>query len=728
MGRECCALVSLLRASFQIMRPQRKEPKPRTGLRSMGRSSFIKIIPMDTVKHSKCAICLERIQDVTYLNPCKHRFCFECVQAWSRKKVACPLCKEHFHSFFHTVGGKGVSYEYVLPLKGSLCSHPKSKEGHTPASSQRVPSPPDNGIVHDGITGKLTQKENEIYQLMRQFAVRRRPAQAAVISLGKFKAQAVLHFRRAIYLAGIRVQSAQNPEIHRVASAEYFSQNPGCFDRLIPWLRRELKVLCGNQRPLVHTLQGFILKSMTQHDLQSKKFEALLQPYFRHFTTHFLNEFVSFALSPYSMKKYDWHASYEYPPPMREESDLLISSASSDNEYSQPPTNDQIIFNINPDERKQGSLKACSERELTALFTAVDSLNHSKNEENNFKDLSDSDPEQEVHTADVFTKNKLHVLQLTKKGHPEQSFHHAQMLHYMKENEDAGDMHLVQTHHSTDLEAYKSPSNRLASGDYVALNCNHSNIAGINSIQITKQDPTKSQCLDFPTNHFRSSSERMIAPAPGRKIVFQVDDSRSAQCSFEKGYVPPKERPGKRSRRRCPHEGRGYGNYSREGRVRREQRKGTSSNGSLVGKTTLSFKSENIVARDINKGKTQKPRQFRKLRNKDCESCRDKEYSEPNWKRVYYRQDCERYRYEEPLDSKGGTTIVSSPKPLVNSRAKTCFSLEGKCLMDQGSVSKGQDHYLERCRSVGRPKDKLALVGQERRPYHKPGGKRRHKS
>ncbi|KAJ7335351.1 hypothetical protein JRQ81_013292 [Phrynocephalus forsythii] len=712
----------------EIMSPLHKEVKPTAGLRAMGRSSFIKIIPMDTIKHSKCAICLERIQDVTYLNPCKHRFCFDCVQTWSRKKVVCPVCKQHFHSFFHSVGGKGAPYEYLLPLKDSPLSHSRSNEGHASASSERWSLPPDNGIVDGDIAGKHTQKEKEICQLMRHFTVTKRPSKGAVISLGKFKAQAVLHFRRALYLAGILVQSAQNPGFSRLASAEHFAQNPSCFDRLIPWLRRELKVLCGNQRPLVHTLQGFILKNMTQYDLQSKKFEALLQPYLCQFTTHFVHELTSFAQSPYSMKKYDWHALYECPPLLREEPNPLISSASSDNECPQTTTDDQGgKVTSNPDDRKQGSLQSFSEKDLTALCAAADHPIHSKNEDNNLEDLSDSDPEQEVHGADVFTKNKLHVLQLNKKAHPTESFCHSQMLQYMKENEDTGELYPVQTHYSKELEAYKSSSNMLASGDYVALNCNCSNAAEIDSTQILlKQDASKWQCLDFPTNHFRTSSERMSS-SPGGRIVFEIDGPRGAECNFEKGYTAPKERPGRRSRRRHPHEGRGFGNYTRGGRIRREQRK-TSSDGSLLCKTALSLRSENIVARDMSKGKTQKPHHSRKLRSKDYECSRDRVYREPNWKHVYYRQDCKRYGCKELQGSKGETTRVSSPKPLGRSRVNPSFSPEGKLLIDQGSISKGEDHYLERCQNVGRPKGKFVIVEQDRRPYEKLGVKRKNKS
>uniref|UniRef100_A0A8C3FK59 RING-type E3 ubiquitin transferase n=1 Tax=Chrysemys picta bellii TaxID=8478 RepID=A0A8C3FK59_CHRPI len=36
---------------------------------------------------SRCPICLERIQNVSYLNPCFHGFCFVCIQEWSERKA-----------------------------------------------------------------------------------------------------------------------------------------------------------------------------------------------------------------------------------------------------------------------------------------------------------------------------------------------------------------------------------------------------------------------------------------------------------------------------------------------------------------------------------------------------------------------------------------------------------------------------------------------------------------
>ena len=43
-----------------------------------------------------CSICMDTPSkmDVTKLSGCKHLFCFDCIEAWSKEENTCPLCKE----------------------------------------------------------------------------------------------------------------------------------------------------------------------------------------------------------------------------------------------------------------------------------------------------------------------------------------------------------------------------------------------------------------------------------------------------------------------------------------------------------------------------------------------------------------------------------------------------------------------------------------------------------
>ncbi|XP_034953051.2 E3 ubiquitin-protein ligase Topors-like [Zootoca vivipara] len=702
------------------MRPLNKEFKPRTGLRPSSGGSLGRRAPTDTAKNSKCAMCLERIRDPTYLNPCNHRFCFDCIQRWSRKKVICPLCKEPFYSFFHTVNTRGALCEYVLPLKGASLSG--CREGHTSASTQRPESPLDNGILHEEIKGTQSQREKDLYQLMKQFTVTKKHANIEVISLGKFKTQAVIHFRKALYRAGIQVQTTKNPDFNRIPSAELFRRNPRCFDRLIPWLKRELKVLCGNQRPLIHTLLNFILNNMTQHDLQSKDFEDLLRPHFHQFTAHFLHEFISFVQSPFNLKKYDWNASYACPAFTQEDSNSSDSSASSDAEHSQLPDNEEAPKTDGDlEDGDIGCFDSTSQKDLTDAMAGTDGISHTNDEGNDLEDLSNSDTEKGTQTPDSFLKIKI-----SKNPQSDGSLSHPQSHQSREEDEGMRVLQPAHTHSSKHTEVSKNSSNVLGSGDYNAIGFDDDDVVSLVAVHNSaKEEAIKWKDLDFPIGHSKSSSsERHAALSPGRKGAFKKCILRDMECNFEEGYSSPKEKQGGRGRGRHPNEGRHHSNYSRDRKLRREPRKSKSREMSLLLRSSLPLRSESLVVRDIRKSKSQSSTHFRKQRSKDYDYLRNRVPSEPGWRYLYYRQDCERYRYDDPL-YRGVPARVYSQTFLPSSRERSYFPSERR--ISQESFTKNWYDCSERCKSTGRPRGRFAVVGQERGPYDKLGGKRRHK-
>ncbi|XP_077400253.1 uncharacterized protein LOC144034932 [Vanacampus margaritifer] len=74
---------------------------------------------------SKCPICLDRFNNMAYLNRCLHRFCFRCIQEWSHNKAECPLCKQPFASILHSVRAEDDFKEYTLrpaPTSGSVAA------------------------------------------------------------------------------------------------------------------------------------------------------------------------------------------------------------------------------------------------------------------------------------------------------------------------------------------------------------------------------------------------------------------------------------------------------------------------------------------------------------------------------------------------------------------------------------------------------------------------------
>ena len=51
---------------------------------------------IDKTLKKQCIICMNDCQIPKGVLPCKHEFCFNCVNKWSRQKKTCPICKKQF--------------------------------------------------------------------------------------------------------------------------------------------------------------------------------------------------------------------------------------------------------------------------------------------------------------------------------------------------------------------------------------------------------------------------------------------------------------------------------------------------------------------------------------------------------------------------------------------------------------------------------------------------------
>ncbi|XP_068278905.1 LOW QUALITY PROTEIN: E3 ubiquitin-protein ligase Topors [Nyctibius grandis] len=307
-------------------------------------------LPTDASPDSKCPICLDRFDNVAYLDRCLHRFCFRCVQEWSKNKAECPLCKQPFFSIFHTIRAEDDFKEYILShSESSSFASPDGRrfryrttltgERRTGSSaSRRTRSPPDHGILFEGLSSEpVRQRDGEIQQMIRRLASRRQ-ASAEGRSLRQIQEEDMINFRRALYRAGVRILSVQDGGRYRDISAEFFRRNPACLHRLAPWLKRELTVLFGAHESLVNIVQHIIMSNVTRYDLGSQAFANNLKPFLLNWTEHFLHEFISFARCPFNLEAYDEHANYDCPAPSYDEgsrSDSSIITISPDMAYSQ---------------------------------------------------------------------------------------------------------------------------------------------------------------------------------------------------------------------------------------------------------------------------------------------------------------------------------------------------------------------------------------------------------
>ncbi|XP_066218920.1 E3 ubiquitin-protein ligase Topors-like [Saccopteryx leptura] len=183
-----------------------------------------------------------------------------------------------------------------------------SEEGSYVESSQNNRC----GLNPEGIARKIRPlRELTFEELVRGFGDNRMLPPNSM-SMGHFRDQVVMKFRRALYNSGIWVAHVQGHRFEKHFSANYFKRNPGCRRRLVPWLKRELTAVYGDYSYTVNTLLNTILRHMTEHDLDSESFIHLLEPYLEQHTHHFLHEFISFVHSSYNMETYDQRAIYQY--------------------------------------------------------------------------------------------------------------------------------------------------------------------------------------------------------------------------------------------------------------------------------------------------------------------------------------------------------------------------------------------------------------------------------
>ncbi|XP_056315279.1 topoisomerase I binding, arginine/serine-rich a [Danio aesculapii] len=278
---------------------------------------------------SKCPICLDHFKNISYLDVCLHKFCFCCIHEWSKNKAECPLCKQPFNSFYHTIKSEDDYKRFDLRptengsfgnMAGQRFRYRTTLTGNRRLAQRRTSPPPDHGIIFEGLRGSLPQRHNrDLHSMIRRLTVRQR-RESEGRSVRSLQDQEVVKFRRALYRRGVRVQSVQDGGRTRETSAEFFKRNPACLHRLVPWLRRELTVLYGAHGSLVNIVQHIIMTLITRQNLDDQAVQHELRPFLLSHTEHFLHEFLSFARSPFNMEAYDQRAIYDLPRPSGESS------------------------------------------------------------------------------------------------------------------------------------------------------------------------------------------------------------------------------------------------------------------------------------------------------------------------------------------------------------------------------------------------------------------------
>ncbi|XP_008285320.1 topoisomerase I binding, arginine/serine-rich a [Stegastes partitus] len=300
-----------------------------------GRRKTSKTMSAEVSPDSKCPICLDIFNNMSYLDLCLHKFCFRCIHEWSKNKAECPLCKQPFNSIYHSIKSEQDFKKYDLqPLEtatfgtfqGVRFRYRTTLTGVQRQARRRTSPPPDNGVMFEA-SSNLPQRQCDRYiqQVMTRLAARRRAASEGR-AVNSVREQEMVNFRRELYRRGFRVRNVRDGGRSRDTSAEFYRRNPACLHRLIPWLKRELTVLYGAHGSLVNIVQHIIMSRITRYDMEDGAIQEELRPFLQGRTEHFLHEFISFAKSPFNMEAYDQHAVYDFPAPSSNEDSSSNSS------------------------------------------------------------------------------------------------------------------------------------------------------------------------------------------------------------------------------------------------------------------------------------------------------------------------------------------------------------------------------------------------------------------
>lgn len=145
-------------------------------------------------------------------------------------------------------------------------------------------------------------------------------------------------FRKFIYLNRLFVRSPifghdEDTLTLRESSPQWYTSNPACLHRLVPFLARELLALLWNDEATIEQLIQDILANIQTHPIQSATMTRRMNEYLGRYTKHFLHEFHTFARCPYDLAGFDRNAHYSRPdlrPPRESVAQISIDDDDDD--------------------------------------------------------------------------------------------------------------------------------------------------------------------------------------------------------------------------------------------------------------------------------------------------------------------------------------------------------------------------------------------------------------
>ncbi|KAJ1917190.1 hypothetical protein IWQ60_007859 [Tieghemiomyces parasiticus] len=241
----------------------------------------------------RCAICLDGWERSAFIDGCFHAFCLPCIVQWCEHDPRCPLCKRPIHTVVYDVEGR---YHRTWTVTTSR------QAALTDGTGRPRPSRP------PGATAS------------------RRYRYAFGQPTGFTEAQA-LRKRQTVYGHGLVPRRSAVPRSGAVQAARGRGGSHEPFelgrqvdpDRIRRWVAREVRVILGDENPLV--VYEYVMALLHRPvDLGSSEIREELRPFFHEYTDTFLRELQAFSNSHLSIDFYDRYVAYGPPGQSRNES------------------------------------------------------------------------------------------------------------------------------------------------------------------------------------------------------------------------------------------------------------------------------------------------------------------------------------------------------------------------------------------------------------------------
>lgn len=198
---------------------------------------------MASALDERCPICLDTWSNAGYVLPCLHRFCFKCIHRWAERKPKCPLCKGRVTSIVHSVQADDNFEEVTI----------------------RPPVGASFFINHERRPTRLSSLRSSHL-----------PVTPQLLSLGQ-------------------VSSAPLGGIRPFLWASLFREHPALLQPLLPWLDRELHLLCA-ENCQAEVVEDLIISSLRTFGLQEDALVLWLQFYLKNRTVMFVHQLIKFTI------------------------------------------------------------------------------------------------------------------------------------------------------------------------------------------------------------------------------------------------------------------------------------------------------------------------------------------------------------------------------------------------------------------------------------------------